>query len=234
MATMNDGQRFALRFGPYAPPLFKYGDVVMDEVRGEVKIVQLSAAKIPWPIGRRGSTVSLVVYAGLAQAIVRESNQAVSHWWGITPQVVSRWRKALEVPRANDGSKRLWEINSRDERVVQGFAKAQSKKHDPVRIAKSAATRRGRPRPPHVVAALRRASVGQIQSPESRRKHSATNKRKGIHPPLMGPIWTAEEDELVRTLTPREAARRTKRKLQAVYDRRHALSLPDGRRRENK
>lgn len=49
---MNDHQRFALHFGPYHAPPFHYGDVVMDEVRGEVTVVKLSGARIPWPIGK--------------------------------------------------------------------------------------------------------------------------------------------------------------------------------------
>ena len=40
-----------------------------------------------------------------------------------------------------------------------------------------------------------------------------------------GRPWTPEEDELARTLAPREAARQTGRSLRAVYDRRHALGL---------
>jgi hypothetical protein len=43
--------------------------------------------------------------------------------------------------------------------------------------------------------------------------------------------WTPEEDELVRTLPPAEAARRTGRSLAAVYQRRHVLGVPDGRLR---
>jgi hypothetical protein len=39
--------------------------------------------------------------------------------------------------------------------------------------------------------------------------------------------WTAAEDEWVRTLRPKEAARRTGRPLQAVYSRRHRLNLTD-------
>jgi hypothetical protein len=42
--------------------------------------------------------------------------------------------------------------------------------------------------------------------------------------------WTAAEDELLRTLSPREAARRTGRPLRAVYQRRHRLRLPDARK----
>ena len=76
---MNDVQRFALHFGPYQTPLFSYGDIVVDEVRGEVTIVGLSAAKIPWPVGKRGRAKSLVVYSGLADAVRKESNQAVCH-----------------------------------------------------------------------------------------------------------------------------------------------------------
>jgi len=40
-----------------------------------------------------------------------------------------------------------------------------------------------------------------------------------------------EEDELVRKLTVAEVAQQTGRSRQAVYDRRHELHLPDGRRR---
>ena len=78
--SMYDHERFALHFGPYHTPPFDYGDVVMDEVRGEVTVVKLSAAKIPWPIGKLRQGRSLIVYGGLADAIRRESNQAVCHW----------------------------------------------------------------------------------------------------------------------------------------------------------
>jgi hypothetical protein len=39
------------------------------------------------------------------------------------------------------------------------------------------------------------------------------------------PLWTVAEDELVRTLPPREAAERTGRTLAAVYQRRHLLGV---------
>ena len=42
-------------------------------------------------------------------------------------------------------------------------------------------------------------------------------------------LWTAEEDELVRTLPTREAVRRTERTLSAVKARRRRLGVPDGR-----
>jgi hypothetical protein len=44
-----------------------------------------------------------------------------------------------------------------------------------------------------------------------------------------GNRWSAAEDALVRKLLPRAAAARTGRSLKAVYERRRALALPDGR-----
>jgi hypothetical protein len=46
--------RHRLLFGPYRTPVFKYGDVVICDVRGQVEIVGLSAGRIPWPVGKRG------------------------------------------------------------------------------------------------------------------------------------------------------------------------------------
>jgi hypothetical protein len=43
-----------------------------------------------------------------------------------------------------------------------------------------------------------------------------------------GDFWTPEEDELVRTLPPAGAARRTGRTLLAVYVRCNELGVPDG------
>ena len=66
---MSDEPRHKLRFGPYITPQFRYGDVVMDAVRGEVTIVGLTDAAIPWPLGKRGRTTTIAVYAGLADAV---------------------------------------------------------------------------------------------------------------------------------------------------------------------
>jgi hypothetical protein len=55
-----------------------------------------------------------------------------------------------------------------------------------------------------------------------RRRRSGEVRRPGP--------WTPGEDELVRTLSAKEAARRTGRGLGAVYHRRHELGLPDTRR----
>ena len=72
--------------GSYSTPAFDYGDVVECARRGEVRIVGLSEAPIPWPIGQtlpRGNARTLVLYADLAEAVKRESAEAVMHFWGV-------------------------------------------------------------------------------------------------------------------------------------------------------
>ena len=63
---MKDSDRFKLYFGPCKTPRFKYGKKVWCEYRGWMKIVGLSDAKIPWPIGRLVTAPtgrdSLVIY----------------------------------------------------------------------------------------------------------------------------------------------------------------------------
>ena len=79
---MNDADRFRLRFGPYKTPRFRNGKVVSCEVPGEVRIVGLSDAPIPWPMGRKGNgPPALIVFGALAKAVRREANLAVAHWW---------------------------------------------------------------------------------------------------------------------------------------------------------
>ena len=60
--------RYKLHFGPYRTPRIKRGAVVEDEIRGEVTIVGLTNAQIPWPIGKKTKgKKSYVVCGGLAQ-----------------------------------------------------------------------------------------------------------------------------------------------------------------------
>src|SRR4051812_11511473 len=99
----------------------------------------------------------------------------------------------------------------------------------PKRAAKIAAARRGKPRPKHVIEAGRKASLGKKASAEARQKMSAAQKRRGAWPPAAGKAWSAEEDELLRTVPAAEVIRRTKRSKGAVYSRRRKFGLKDGR-----
>jgi hypothetical protein len=64
------------------PTRFRHGQTVRCEVNGPVIIVGISDAPILWPVCKRGKWLVPVVYRGLAKAVRREAEQAVSHWWG--------------------------------------------------------------------------------------------------------------------------------------------------------
>ena len=51
---MEDADRFRLLFGPHKTPRFHIASRVRCEVGGEVRIVGLSDAPIPWPLCRVG------------------------------------------------------------------------------------------------------------------------------------------------------------------------------------
>jgi hypothetical protein len=171
----------------------------------------------------------LVVFKDLHRAILRESNQAICHWWGVTPQTVSKWRKALGVERDTEGTSRLSSEYGCEPWAVAALEKARGKARDPQRRAKIAEARRGKPRPAHVIEAMAKARRGSHHSEETRRKMSRTHRRLGATVPGTN-VWKPEEDELVRTLPAGKAAQRTGRSLTAVYTRRHRLGVPDGRR----
>src|SRR5262249_21380000 len=49
---------------------------------------------------------ALIVFGDLAHPARTESNQAVFYWFGVTPQTVSNWRKALGVGLTDPGDRR--------------------------------------------------------------------------------------------------------------------------------
>jgi hypothetical protein len=167
-----------LLFGPYTAPPFNYGDIVRDEVRGDVEICALSDSPIPWPIGKIKWARSPVVYAGLAEAIRKESNIAICYWWGITPQTVSKWRKALGVGMVTEGTRRLWQDHAAEPETVSALKKAQAKARDPQRRAKIAASKRGKKRPPHVIEAMRNGRKGKPHSEATRAKMREAHRQR--------------------------------------------------------
>src|SRR5262249_26605268 len=110
-------------------------------------------------------------------------------------------------------------------------AKSRDPEADAARREKIAAAKRGKPRPRHVIEAMRKANLGRKHTGEARAKMSEAHRARGTRPPWLGPPWSPKEDALVRRLPAAEAAARTGRTLAAVYSRRRALRLPDGRRR---
>jgi hypothetical protein len=90
MPSVSRRKRYKLQFGPYQTPRFRYGSVVRDRARGEVRIVGLSSGRIPWPVYQCGNHKSPVLYQGLARAVKREAANAIMYWWGwvLNPSLV--------------------------------------------------------------------------------------------------------------------------------------------------
>ena len=231
--------RFKLIAGPYSAPPFELGDVVTDELRGDVRITAISDGRIQWPKGRRldqtGGHAGLVLFADLARAVRTESNLAVCHWWGITGQTVTKWRRALGVEITTAGTRKLRQEHGAQEwfQAARGKAheKSRNAKADQSRRAKIAKAKRGKKRPASVVEALRKANLGKTLSAETRAKIGKAHRNLGTIPPAAGVPWSGEEDALFQTLSIAEVVERTGRTLVAVRMRRRKLGYPDGRRR---
>jgi hypothetical protein len=79
---MDDADRFR-PLGRYHTPRVRVGRFVRRLIRGEVEVVGLTDAPIPWPLGRTSRRPGIVVYGDLARAIRHKSAQAVARWWGV-------------------------------------------------------------------------------------------------------------------------------------------------------
>jgi len=178
---MHDTKRFQLRCGPYVTPEFNYGDIVCCEVRGEVTIVRLTDGKIPWPLGKKERATTFVVYADLERAVRTESNQAVCHWWGVTPQTVSKWRKALDVEATTEGTRALRSDHLTKKRKAKLKRGAIAAARRPERVEKIRQSKLGKPSPKNVIDAVRAANLGGTWSKKARRNHKESWKRPIIH-----------------------------------------------------
>jgi hypothetical protein len=220
VGMMPNRDRFKLHFGPYRTPRFKFGGVVKDEIRGEVKIIGVSDARIPWPLAHYWAQRSIVVYGSLVRAVRRESVQAVAYWWGISVEKVRLVRRALSVPVHNLGTKRLRTRYAQTPGFRRMARKAWANAGSPERRAMARTGMLGKTHPQNVRRKIGEAQLGRIQSAATRRKISEVLKRNGTWR-----RWTAEEDAIVKASSNQDAAERTGRTLTAVYHRRKLLSL---------
>ncbi len=224
---MTDADRYGLMSGPYRAPRWRYGRVVMDEVRGEVTVIGMTAGRIPWPVGKRGRAKAPVVAGGLVRALRTEAAQAVAHWWGLSAHTVWAYRRALGVPRSTSGSRRLWQLNCREVITPEVHARAVRAANTPEANARKGAAQRGKPLPGYLKPHFDR--TGWVPSPETRARMSAAQKARGrVRRGGGGPPWTEAEDALLDHLSPAEAAARTGRPVSAVYLRRRRVRRARG------
>lgn len=103
------------------------------------------------------------------------------------------------------------------EGVALGSKRGRAKNTDPERRRKIAESKRGVPRPDHVIEAMRKGRTGKPQSAETRKRMSESH---GNRVRVRGRAWSRDEDALLGELTDEEVARRTKRTVAAVVSRR--------------
>ena len=96
--------------GPYKTPRCRVGRELFDFLRGDLVVIRISEAPIPWPMGRSHHVCRPIpiMTEGLARAVRLESELAVMYYWGVSRWTVCRWRRALGVDRFNPGTRELW------------------------------------------------------------------------------------------------------------------------------
>jgi hypothetical protein len=96
--------------GPYKAPPCRIGATLHDAIRGDIVVVAISRAPIPWPLGRQKPHTKLapIVTTELERAIRTESALAMRYWWDVGKSLVAKWRRELGVPLMNEGTARLW------------------------------------------------------------------------------------------------------------------------------
>ncbi len=155
--------RYNLYGGLYKTPRFRLGQVVVDEVRGEVTIVGITDGKIPWPIGKTKRAKALVIFRGLAKAIRKESVTAIAYWWGVSTQTVTVWRKGLKIQGPTIGEQKLASAYGNHPKFAElVLAKAHETLQDPARTAKISAALRGKPKSAKATTKTRAAKIGAV------------------------------------------------------------------------
>ena len=219
LLVSNHGMRIdntKLRFGPYRAPPFKYGAKVDCLARGEVTIRGQSGGRIPWPIGKKGSALSLVLCGDLVKAVRREAAIAIQYWWGVSASVTWKWRSALGIT-----------LTEGDRLLRKDYMTPNHNRRMTAAATAGAGLSGGRGQNRAGKVKLRRANLGKKLSFAVRNKMSLAHKTRGTHPPAAGQVWSAEETALLKSLRPHEVARQTGRTLKAVYAARRKLRPED-------
>jgi hypothetical protein len=141
------------------PPRFKLGAIVEDEIRGSVRVIGQSGARIPWPLAFYGRQRALIVCGELIRAVTSESVEVVAHWWGVSVERVRLMRRALGASAMNEGSIRLWTLCAQTPAFRRMARKARANAATPERRAKVAAANLCKKRPASVGRKIAAASA---------------------------------------------------------------------------
>ncbi len=195
-------QRYRLLGGPYAAPACRVGHKLYCRLRRRrVRVDGLTDTPVTWPFTFRGSGPrSLILCGDLARAVRDESVAAVAAHWGVAPETVWRWRRALGVSQYTRGTRQLLRDTIPEKVDLARLAEARAASRTPEARAKMSATRKGR-RLPAAFLAGARAAARRPKSESFRAKLSERLKREWAsgarrpHPP--GRPWKAGGDSAV-------------------------------------
>jgi hypothetical protein len=188
--------------GPYAPPFVPTGGWLECKLRGKLQVNGYTNALIPWPVAV-GHRKQLIVCGDLVRALKTESRLAVVFHFGISPQMVSEYRRRLDIERFTAGSQRLFRRTVDLARTPEARAKLS-------RRAEGHAD---------TMTPKQREQLRQIQSrPKSKAWKQRMSERWTRRIALLGrpQLWTEAELKVIGTKSDREVAKMLNRSLSAV------------------
>ncbi len=211
--------------GEYLSPEVARGGRLFCEIRGEVVVGGHTDALIPWPRIMKGGRPVLILCGDLVEAVRNEAAMAVAHWWGVDPNTVRVWRRALGVGKTTPGSRRLHQALF-DERISpeqrkRGRERLGSKETH----AKAAATKRAKGVTPELAKTFdkgrRSPKSAQWKSKQAKsmREQWASGRRTTPN------AWTEAEIALLGTAPDAEVSLQTGRTEAATAVKRRLLRI---------
>jgi hypothetical protein len=227
---MDDTDRYKLHHGPYVPPKCRVGDKLPCEYRGRELVIRgMTDAPIQWPCARRAPRASPILCGDLIRAVRCESEVAVAYHWGVNVATVWAWRRALNVPRTNEGTRRLFVAYTPERLTPDVRAMAREAMGSPEVRDKIRASKVGKPLHPNMIAAQREAAR-RPRSAEWKRAQSERMKEVWGRPEEHGlpPChrWTDEEIALLGREHDSAVAERLGVPKYTVENKRRRLGIP--------
>lgn len=157
--------------GPYVAPSVNPGDVLFDEIDGDIEVGGYSGGRIAWPRRRKAGKHSLILHGDLVRAVRTESSEAVQYWFGVGASTVWKWRAALDVDRRNNaGTQKLYRDLAPSKLTHERSSRGRAAAAAPEAVERMAATKRGKPAHAETKAALLKAA--KAPKPEGWGEHA--------------------------------------------------------------
>ena len=177
----------------------------------------------------------LILCGDLVDAVKRESEAAVMHWWGVSDSTVRKWRRALGVPRMTPGTIRLHRKWAPERFGPDTVGKAREAVKTPEVRAKISKARIGLSLHPN----SRKALLDAVSKPKSaawKEGHSERMREQWQNGTRRHHLaWTDEEIALLGTATDREVGEQVGRQAASVRMKRVKMGIEpfDKRKAQN-